>query len=100
MEEDVWLKGLAMTEYTDNLKLTLGTLNFFKDASERATKTALQAAGLVIGQSAAGFNLMEVDVAAIAGFAIGGFLLSFVTSVASALFAGRISPASLVKNSD
>lgn len=86
-----------MSDYTNSLKTTLGTLDFFKDASERATKTALQAAGLVIGQSAAGFNVMEADVAAIAGFAVGGFLLSFVTSVVSALFAGRISPASLVK---
>jgi hypothetical protein len=86
-----------MSDYVNSLKGTLGSMAFLKDASERAIKTAMQAAGLVIGQSAAGFNLMNADVPAIVGFAAGGFLLSFVTSIASALFAGRISPASLVK---
>ena len=86
-----------MSEYANGLKHTLGTIEFLKDDFERATKTALQAAGLVVGQSAAGFDLMTADVPAVLGFAAGGFLLSFVTSIASALFAGRISPASLVK---
>jgi hypothetical protein len=43
---------------------------------------------------------MSVDAPVIAGFAAGGFILSLATSIASALFAGRISPASLVKESD
>lgn len=86
-----------MSSYVASLKNTLGSMSFLKDAFERATKTALQAAGLVVGQSAAGFDLMHADVPAVVGFAAGGFLLSFVTSIASALFAGRISPASLVK---
>ena len=89
-----------MSQYLGGLKYTLGSIEFLKDAFERATKTALQAAGLVVGQSAAGFDLMNADVPAVVGFAAGGFILSLATSVASALFAGRISPASLVKTDD
>lgn len=89
-----------MSDYTNSLGSTLFNQVFLKDAFERAIKTALQAAALVMGQSAAGFNLMSVDVPVVAGFAAGGFILSLATSIASALFAGRISPASLVKDTD
>lgn len=89
-----------MSDYTNSLAGTLFNQTFLKDAFERAIKTALQAAALVMGQSAAGFNLMSADTPAVVGFAAGGFILSFATSIASALFAGRISPASLVKDSD
>lgn len=89
-----------MSDYTHSLKNTLFHLEFLKDAFERAIKTALQAAALVMGQSAAGFDLMSADAPAVAGFAAGGFILSLATSIASALFAGRISPASLVRDSD
>ena len=86
--------------YFESLKNTLFSPEFLKDAFERATKTALQAASLVVGQQVGGFDLFTVNGPTLAGFAAGGFILSFATSIASALFAGRISPASLVKPAD
>jgi len=87
-------------DYTTSLKFTLFNPAFLKDAFERAVKTAMQAAVLVLGQSATGIDLMDADVLTVAGFGAGGFVLSLATSIASALFAGRISPASLVKDSE
>ena len=86
--------------YLDTLKLTLFSPSFLKDAFERATKTALQAASLVIGQQVGGFDLLTVNGPTLAGFAAGGFIISLATSIASALLGGTISPASLVKDSE
>jgi hypothetical protein len=61
------------------------TLNFWKDVAERALKTAAQAVILGIGL-AEGANLFEMDWRAALGFAAGGAVLSFLTSVASAPF--------------
>lgn len=87
-----------MSDYLASFKVTLFNPVFLKDACERAIKTALQSAALIMGQSAAGLELLNADVLTVAGFAGGGFILSLATSIASALFAGRISPASLVKD--
>ncbi len=72
------------------------TKSFWKDALERALKTAAQAAMLVIGQDVTGFDLFNADFGNALGFALGGFLLSLATSIASAPMPG-ISPASVAK---
>jgi hypothetical protein len=58
------------------------TLAFWKAATERATKTAAQAAilQLVVGD---GFNAFDADWATAGGFALGGLVLSYLTSLAS-----------------
>lgn len=58
------------------------TIAFWKDAAERAMKTAAQAviAGLAIGE---GFNAFAVDWQLALGLALGGALLSVLTSIAS-----------------
>ena len=78
--------------------MTLLNKNFWKDALERALKTAAQAAMLVIGQDVTGFDLFNADFGNALGFALGGFVLSIATSIASAPVPG-ISPAS-VTNGD
>lgn len=54
---------------------------FWREAFERATKTAAQAAVLVIGADQV--NAFSVDWGDVAGFAAGGFVLSVLTSIAS-----------------
>jgi len=68
---------------------------FWKDAVERAVKTAAQAGILAIGASE-GFNLFDLDWRSFAGFALGGAFLSLLMSVASA-GVGDNDSASLVK---
>ena len=53
---------------------------------ERAVKTAAQAAILVIGADQ--FNVFILDWVGLAGFAAGGFVLSVLTSVATAGIGG------------
>jgi hypothetical protein len=61
----------------------LYTWRFWKDALERAVKTAAQSVllGLGLGE---GFNAFELDWLLALGFALGGAVLSILTSVASA----------------
>lgn len=61
----------------------LFTVAFWRDATERAIKTAAQSAilGLGLGE---GLNLFDVDPMLMLGFAGGGALLSLLTSIASA----------------
>ena len=63
-------------------------LFFWRDSAERATKTAAQAVLLAIG-AAEGFNLFALDWRNIAGVAIGGFVLSILTSLVSSPFGGE-----------
>ncbi len=71
------------------------TVAFWRDAVERALKTAAQAVilGLGLGE---GFNAFDVDWQLALGFAIGGAVLSLLTSVASAPFGDSDGSASLV----
>ncbi len=71
------------------------TVAFWRDAVERALKTAAQAVilGLSLGE---GFNAFEVDWQLALGFAIGGAVLSLLTSVASNPFGNTGGSASLV----
>ena len=71
------------------------TVAFWRDAVERALKTAAQAVilGLSLGE---GFNAFEVDWQLALGFAIGGAVLSLLTSVASNPFRNTDGSASLV----
>lgn len=57
------------------------TVAFWKAAFERSIKTAAQAAILVIGADQ--LNVFNVDVANVLGFALGGAVLSLLTSVGS-----------------
>ena len=71
------------------------TVAFWRDAGERAIKTAAQAVilGLALGE---GFNAFGVDWRLALGFALGGGILSLLTSVASAPFGNSGGSASLV----
>lgn len=62
--------------------MTIYTKEFWKDAVERAVKTAAQAGILAIGASE-GFNLFDLDPTVFAGFALGGAFLSILMSIAS-----------------
>ena len=68
---------------------------FWQDAAERATKTAAQVCLLVLGQDIGGVDVFAVSWENVAGFALGGALMSLLTSIASAGTEG-ITPASLV----
>ena len=70
-------------------------IDFLKDTLERAIKTAAQAVilGLALGE---GFNAFAVDWQLGAGFALGGFVLSVLTSIASSRVGYKGSP-SLIK---
>ncbi len=53
---------------------------FWKKATERAAKTAAQAVALAIG-TAAGFDAIHADWEYIGSMALGGAILSYLTSV-------------------
>lgn len=75
---------------------TIYSATFWKDAFERAVKSAGQAALLALGGGAV--NLLELDVVTVAGAAGGGFVLSVLTSIGSgALPIGTKGTASLTK---
>lgn len=73
---------------------TLYSLAFWRDATERALKTAAQSAVIALGGDA--FNVWAVDWAGVSGVSLGGAVLSVLTSVASAGIANR-GTASLTK---
>ena len=56
------------------------TTAFWKAATERAVKSAAQVAILTIGADT--FNVVTMDWAEVAGFAGGGLVLSYLTSIA------------------
>lgn len=70
------------------------TLKFWKQALERAIKTAAQTAVLIFG--AGQVNVLSIDWLTLAGLTAGGFALSILTSIASLPIGGKDSP-SLVK---
>lgn len=77
------------------------SIAFWKDAAERAIKTAAQSVllGLSIGE---GFNVFNMDFGLALGFAGGGAVMSLLTSIASAPFApaGKASLVDLDKPED
>ena len=79
------------------MKTGLFSKRFVVDAFERAIKTAAQSAMLVIGQDVSGFDIFNANFGNALGFALGGFFLSFLTSIVSTPIAGG-SPASMAKN--
>lgn len=64
------------------------TLAFWKAAAERALKTAAQAAVLAVGSDSFAANALTFDWASMGGFALGGFVLSLLTSIATAANTG------------
>lgn len=66
--------------------MSIFTRAFWTAALERATKSAAQAAILVIGADQV--NVLTVTWPEVAGFAAGGLVLSLLTSIASAGVAG------------
>lgn len=56
--------------------------NFWRQAVERAVKTAAQALALALGGDAA--NWIDLDPAQVAVAIVGGFILSMATSIATA----------------
>ncbi|MGE2733867.1 holin [Mycolicibacterium vaccae] len=73
---------------------TIYSAAFWKDAGERAAKSAAQAGILALGGGAV--NVLTLDLATFGGAAGGGALLSVLTSIASAGIANR-GTASLTK---
>jgi len=66
------------------------TKAFWLAVTERAVKSAAQAAVLVIG--AEQVNAVNVDWAQIGGFALGGFVLSVLTSIGSGVITSTPGP--------
>jgi hypothetical protein len=66
-------------------------LNFWKLAAERAIKTAVQAVVLAIG-AAQGADLFTLDWRNVAGAAIGGAVVSLLTSLMSLSIGPKDSP--------
>ncbi|WP_236732129.1 holin [Mycolicibacterium peregrinum] len=66
---------------------TIWSLTFWKDAAERALKSAAQAATLALGGDV--FNAWTVDWKTAAGIALGGAGLSLLTSIGSAGIANK-----------
>jgi hypothetical protein len=67
------------------------TTAFWKSAAERASKTAAQAAILVLGADQ--LDAFAADWGDVASFAVGGAVLSLLTSIVSAPFASEGTPA-------
>ncbi len=72
------------------------TWTFWRQALERAIKTLAQSAILAIG--AGEFNVFQLNWQTVGGFAVGGMMLSILTSLAS-LPAGPDGSPSLVRTS-
>lgn len=66
------------------------TRAFWSAAFERAIKTAAQSAVLVIGADQ--FDALAVSWSEVGGFALGGFVLSVLTSVGSDAVSSRPGP--------
>lgn len=66
---------------------TIYSLSFWKDAGERAAKSAAQAGVLALGGGAV--NVLTLDLATFGGALGGGALLSVLSSIASAGLANR-----------
>jgi hypothetical protein len=65
--------------------MSVFTIVFWKLSLERAIKTAAQAAVLAfMASDATSVNLFDLSVGPVVGFALGGFVLSLLTSVGSA----------------
>ena len=74
------------------------TKRFWKDASERAAKSAAQAAllSLGVGSATVGFDVITTDWLFVASFTAGGALLSYLTSVLSSGLGGDSETASAI----
>ena len=68
------------------------TFEFWKAATERAIKTAAQSLILVWPVADGALNLWQIDPAEAVGVAVGGALLSLLTSLASGRVGDRGSP--------
>jgi hypothetical protein len=70
------------------------TTNFAKQTIERALKTAAQTLILAVG-AAQGFDLFATDWNTLGAAAAGGFILSVLTSIASAPFGTTGTPSAI-----
>lgn len=69
--------------------MSIWSINFWKDAAERAIKTAAQTAIVAWGVGDQVLNLFTADLVLIGQFAVSGAVLSVLTSIASAPFSDR-----------
>jgi hypothetical protein len=72
--------------------MSIWSINFWKDAAERAIKTAAQTAIVAWGVGDQLLNLFTADLVLIGQFAVSGAVLSVLTSIASAPFSDRGTP--------
>lgn len=68
---------------------------FWRSAIDRAVKTAAQGLIGVWGLADGVFNILQVDVKGAIGIAVGGFLLSILTSIVSAPIGPVDSPSTI-----
>jgi r1t holin len=69
--------------------------NFWRQSVERAFKTAAQAVALAIGGDVA--NVLHVGPGVFVSAAVGGFVLSIVTSIATAPVGQQDDPSAIAK---
>lgn len=69
--------------------MSIWSINFWKDAAERAIKTAAQTAIVAWGVGDQMLNLFTADLVLIGQFAVSGAVLSVLTSIASSPFSDR-----------
>ena len=70
------------------MESSIYTAAFWKAAAERAVKTAAQSAILAVGADSFAANALTFDWVQMGGFALGGLVLSILTSVASGITTG------------
>jgi hypothetical protein len=62
---------------------------YLRDLLDRAARTAGQAAVLAVGAESLSANALAIDWTNVGGFALGGFVLSVLTTVAAKGITGR-----------
>jgi hypothetical protein len=79
-----WLRVIFLAHHDPMKGPTMWTWKFWRQATERAVKTAAQFALVFTGADA--FDIFKMDLVTAGGFALAGAAVSILTSVASSPF--------------